>query len=77
MKSANNELLLNLLGVFWKVYRKIYAEVGPGVEDLPALAALHRSIFSAVATGDKVRAARELTHHFEGFHRRIRDAVGE
>ena len=76
-EPLNNELLLNLLGVFWKVYRKIYTEVGPGVEDLPALAAVHRNIYSAVAAGDKARAARELTHHFEGFRQRIREAVAE
>jgi DNA-binding FadR family transcriptional regulator len=76
-EPLNNELLLNLLGVFWKVYRKIYTEVGPGVEDLPAIAALHRNIFSAVAAGDKAAAARELASHFDGFRRRILEAVGE
>lgn len=73
----NNELLLNLLEVFWKVYRKIHAEIGPGSEDLPALAALHRNIYIAVAAGDKGRAAEELGRHFEGVRRRIADAVGE
>lgn len=73
----NNELLLNLLGVFWKVYRKIHAEIEPGPEDLPALAALHRSIYEAVAAGDKARAAEELGRHFAGIRRRIAEAVGE
>ena len=73
----NNELLLNLLGVFWKVYRKIHTEMGPGSEDLPALAALHRNIYTAVAAGDRARAAEELGRHFEGIRRRIADAVGE
>ena len=73
----NNELLLNLLEVFWKVYRKIHAEIGPGSEDLPALAALHRNIYIAVAAGDKGRAAEELGRHFEGVRRRIADAVEE
>ena len=73
----NNELLLNLLGVFWKVYRKIHSEIGPGGEDLVALAGLHRNIYRAVAAGDKARAAEQLTSHFDGIRRRIRDAVGE
>ena len=73
----NNELLLNLLGVFWKVYRKIHSEIGPGGEDLVALAALHRNIYRAVAAGDKAKAAEQLTSHFDGIRRRIRDAVGE
>jgi DNA-binding FadR family transcriptional regulator len=73
----NNELLLNLLGVFWKVYRKIHSEIGPGGEDLVALAGLHRNIYRAVAAGDKAKAAEQLTSHFDGIRRRIRDAVGE
>jgi DNA-binding FadR family transcriptional regulator len=73
----NNELLLNLLGVFWKVYGKIHAEIGPGTEDLPALAALHRNVYTAVAAGDKARAADELGLHFAGIRRRIAEAVGE
>ena len=56
-EPLNNELLFNLLGVFWKVYRKIHSEIGPGAEDLAAVAALHRSIYAAVAAGDKARAA--------------------
>jgi DNA-binding GntR family transcriptional regulator len=44
---------------------------------LPALAALHRNIYTAVAAGDKTRAAEELGRHFEGIRRRIADAVGE
>ncbi|MDQ4047062.1 MAG: FCD domain-containing protein [Actinomycetota bacterium] len=73
----NNELLLNLLGVFWKVYRKIHTEIGPDTEDLPALAALHRNVYTAVAAGDKARAAEELGRHFVGIRRRIAEAVGE
>ena len=33
-EPLNNELLINLMGVFWKVYRKIHVEIGPGNEDL-------------------------------------------
>jgi DNA-binding FadR family transcriptional regulator len=73
----NNELLLNLLGVFWRVYRKIHTEIGPGSEDRVALAALHRSIYTAVAAGDKAKASALLTRHFDGIRRRIREAVGE
>jgi DNA-binding FadR family transcriptional regulator len=73
----NNELLLNLLGVFWRVYRKIHTEIGPDSENLAAVAALHRSIYTAVAAGDKARASEELTRHFEGIRRRIAEAVEE
>jgi DNA-binding FadR family transcriptional regulator len=76
-EPLNNELLLNLLGVFWKVYRKIHTEIGPGTEDLAAVAALHRNIYTAVAAGDKARAAEQLAQHFDGIRRRISDAVAE
>jgi DNA-binding FadR family transcriptional regulator len=76
-EPLNNELLLNLLGVFWKVYRKIHTEIGPGTENLAGVAALHRNIYTAVAAGDKAKAAEELTRHFDGIRRRITEAVGE
>ena len=74
-EPLNNELLLNLLGVFWRVYRKNHTEIGACAEDLAAVAALHRNVYTAVAAGDKARAAQELTRHFDGIRRRITDAV--
>ena len=57
-EPLNNELLVSLLGVFWKVYRRLHVELG-GAEDVDLLetAALHRGIYEAVAAGDKVLAA--------------------
>ncbi|XAS73052.1 FCD domain-containing protein [Micrococcaceae bacterium Sec5.1] len=76
-EPLNNELLINLMGVFWKVYRKIHVEIGAGNEDLAKTAAIHRNIYTAVAAGDKVLSAELLNRHFDGIRRRISEAVGE
>ena len=76
-EPLNNELLINLMGVFWKVYRKIHVEIGAGNEDLAKTAAIHRNIYAAVAAGDKVLSAELLNRHFDGIRRRISEAVGE
>lgn len=68
----NNELLISLMGVFWKVYRRIHVELG-GTDsvDLEAEAARHRGIYEAVAAGDKALAADRLKAHFDGIRRRV------
>lgn len=65
-EPLGNHLLLSLLEVFWTVYRKIHAEVGPGSTDFIATAAMHRRILQAVAGGDKAAAAEHLNRHFDG-----------
>lgn len=68
----NNELLISLMGVFWKVYRRIHVELGgAGAVDLAAEAASHRGIYEAVASGDKVLVADRLKAHFDGIKRRV------
>lgn len=66
-EPLDNELLSNLMSVFWKVYSKIHAEL---VEDpllnLRETAAKHRGILEAVKAGDKGRAATLLKCHFDG-----------
>ncbi|WP_026556826.1 FadR/GntR family transcriptional regulator [Arthrobacter sp. 35W] len=71
-----NDLLANLMGVFWKVYRKIHAEIDAGDPDLLAIAAVHRAIFTAVKAGDKILAAELLNRHFDGIRNRIAEVVG-
>ncbi|QCB95562.1 FadR family transcriptional regulator [Arthrobacter sp. PAMC25564] len=75
-EPLNNELLISLLGVFWKVYRRIHNELGgKDPVDLVAVAALHREIYEAVAAADKALAAQRLNSHFDGIRRRITRAV--
>ena len=75
-EPLNNALLVSLLGVFWQVYRRLHVELG-GAEgvDLLETAALHRGIYDAVSTGDKVLAAQRLNGHFDGIRLRISRAV--
>lgn len=76
-EPLNNALLVNLLAVFWKVYRQIHLEVGPGAEDLTETAAMHRGIYEAVANGDKALAAERLNRHFDGIRHRISESIGK
>ncbi len=53
-------------------------ESGAAVEaGLLETAAVHRGIYEAVASGDKVLAAQRLNGHFDGIRGRIAAAVGE
>jgi len=64
-EPLNNELLISLMDVFWKVYRRIHLEVGgPYDVDLGEFATLHREIYEAVASADKALAAERLSWHF-------------
>lgn len=76
-EPLNNELLINLLAVFWKVYRQIHVETGAGTEGLMEIAEIHRTIYDAVAAGDKALASELLNRHFDGIRQRISAAVSE
>lgn len=70
-----NDLLMNLMSIFWKVYRKIHLDVGVGGSDLVVTAAQHRAIFDAVAAKDATRASELLTSHFDGIRAKIKRFV--
>ncbi|MET1021688.1 MAG: FCD domain-containing protein [Arthrobacter sp.] len=75
-EPLDNELLVSLLGVFWKVYRRLHVELG-GAEGASLLetAALHRRIYEAVSAGDAVLAAQRLNRDFDDIRSRISRAV--
>ncbi|MEE1621592.1 FadR/GntR family transcriptional regulator [Zafaria sp. J156] len=73
-----NELLTNLLGVFWQVYRTIHDAVGTGAvadsdggEDLRDTARIHRDILDAVTARDKPLASELMNRHFDGIRGRL------
>ncbi|WP_434617389.1 FadR/GntR family transcriptional regulator [Arthrobacter sp. A5] len=70
-----NDLLTSLMDVFWKVYRKIHVEIGAETGDLTAIAAVHRSIYNAVALKDKTLSSELLNRHFDGIRHRIAEVV--
>lgn len=77
-EPLGNELLSNLMSVFWKVYRKIHIELGGDpLVNLRETAAIHRGIFEAVKSGDKELASERLRRHFDGIRKeldKLRDA---
>jgi len=75
-EPLNNELLISLMDVFWKVYRRIHLELGgPYAVDLVETAAQHRRIYEAVASADKALASERLSSHFDGIRRVIVNAT--
>ncbi|MBP1133871.1 DNA-binding FadR family transcriptional regulator [Arthrobacter sp. PvP023] len=67
-----NDLLMNLMDVFWKVYRQIHLELGPGPVDLGKQVREHADIYHAVAAGDKALASERLQRHFDGIRGKLR-----
>lgn len=66
-----NELLSNLMAIFWKVYSKIHTELGGEPGDLMETASIHRDILDAVRAGDKALASERLKRHFDGIREEI------
>ena len=71
----SNELLINLMDVFWKVYRQIHHALGSGPVNLPELARDHRKIYEAVADKDKTLASERLQRHFDGIREKLKDVA--
>lgn len=74
-EPLGNDLLMNLMGVFWKVYRKIHLEIGTDGMDLVRTAAEHRSIYAAVVAQDAATASALLSGHFAGIRAKIKQFV--
>jgi len=64
----DNQLLTNLLGVFWDVYRTIYSAIDPDLAVThPAKTAQdHRDILNAVKDRDVDTARKLISEHFQG-----------
>ena len=77
-EPLGNELLSNLMSVFWQVYSKIHLELGGDpLVNLVENAAVHRGILEAVKAGDKELASERLRRHFDGIRTqlaKLRDA---
>ena len=73
----NNELLINLMDVFWKVYRQIHQALGSGPVDLGEQARVHWEIYQAVADKDKTLASERLQRHFDGIRLKLKDVAAK
>lgn len=76
-EPLGNDLLMNLMSVFWKVYRKIHLEIGVTTTDLVITAAQHRAIYDAVVAEDAATASELLSRHFDGIRHKIHEFVAK
>jgi len=67
-EPLDNQLLTNLLGVFWDVYRTIYDAIGtdPEITQPAKTAQDHRDILNAVRNRDVDTARSLISEHFHG-----------
>jgi DNA-binding FadR family transcriptional regulator len=73
-EPLNNQLLSNLLGVFWEVYRSIHRGIGTQVPTNATLietAQSHRELLEAVRNEDQTLASDLLGRHFDGIRDRL------
>ena len=71
----NNELLINLMDVFWQVYRQIHEALGSGPVNLEEQVQIHWDIYEAVANRDKALASERLQRHFDGIRLKLKDVA--
>ncbi|WP_066288240.1 FadR/GntR family transcriptional regulator [Arthrobacter sp. B6] len=71
----NNELLINLMDVFWQVYRQIHEALGSGPVNLEEQARVHWDIYDAVEKKDKALASERLQRHFDGIRLKLKDVA--
>lgn len=72
----DNDLLANLLEVFWSVYGRIREQVGQSIPMARQNARAHREVLEAVTHGEKERAAVLLTSHFDALRDVLRNSAG-
>lgn len=75
-ESCGNDLVLQLIGLFWEVYRDVEATVvapRPASEDVVAN---HRRIVEALRSGDSGAARAAMRQHFAELDTRIANARG-
>lgn len=69
--ALGNQLMSQLLRVFWDVYYDLSHELPPVEEDGTDIVEVHRAIYEAVADRDATRAAAAVDRHFLGIRNRI------
>ena len=70
--SLDNQLMSQLLRVFWDAYHDIASDLPPVQRDADDIVAVHQAIFDAVSARDNARAVEAIHQHFEGIRGRIR-----
>ncbi|MEU3275501.1 FCD domain-containing protein [Saccharomonospora sp. NPDC006951] len=75
-RPLGNDLVLDLLEVFWKVFRTIDPQI-PHVADTPAVTAQwHRAILEALRAKDEPALRAAMDEHFRGIRARVTTGAG-
>jgi DNA-binding FadR family transcriptional regulator len=69
--SCGNELVLQLIGLFWDVYHEVEPALGPPEERTMDILANHRRIVDALRAQDPVAAREAMRLHFRDVKARI------
>jgi DNA-binding FadR family transcriptional regulator len=70
-ESCGNDLVLQLINLFWQVYHQIEPLLGTPQEDIALIVANHRRIVDALAAHDAVAAQEAMARHFRDVKERI------
>jgi DNA-binding FadR family transcriptional regulator len=69
--AAGNDLALELIRVFWDVYRQTESLLGTPVSPPKALVAKHQLIVDTIRAGEPESVADAVSHHFDEIRDRI------
>ncbi|MCU4183335.1 FCD domain-containing protein [Acidiferrimicrobium sp. IK] len=69
--TMGNQLMSQLLRVFWDVYHDLSHELPPVEENRDNIVAVHRAIYEAVAARDAAQAMSAVKEHFAGIQLRL------
>ncbi|TVT15073.1 FadR family transcriptional regulator [Amycolatopsis acidiphila] len=70
-EAAGNELALELIRLFWDVYRQTESLIGTPTSRPDGLEAKHRRIVEAIATSDGAAVGEAVSEHFDEIRKRI------
>lgn len=70
-ESCGNDLVLQLINLFWQVYHQVEPLLGTPQEDEALIVANHRRIVDALAAHDPVAAQDAMRRHFRDVKQRV------
>jgi DNA-binding FadR family transcriptional regulator len=70
-ESCGNELVLQLIGLFWNVYHEVEASLDPPEDRIADVVANHQRIVDALRGGDAAEARAAMSAHFTDVKARV------
>ncbi|MGH3657049.1 MAG: FadR/GntR family transcriptional regulator, partial [Micromonosporaceae bacterium] len=74
-ETSGNDLVLQLIGLFWDVYRDVEPTIDPPKVAPGDIAANHRRIVEVLRTGDATAAQQAMQRHFAELQVRLAAAT--